>query len=247
VSPRIIVEGQRRRPAGTVVLIAMVVVIAMPLLFGLARNVTLPDLTGAHERVVALEVERDQLKGRLREIQVREGELKRQLSYLTHGKEIDKQACADARRSLVVAQGEAAKLREQLGFYRGLVAPETVRAGMRVQDFRILPGSEPGAFRFEVVLIQPLRRERLVSGALEVNFVGRGENGIPLNYLLSERLKGQGRLLFSFKQFQEFSGEFTLPISFRPQRILVTLAPEGRDIPKIEEEFDWAQVQENRQ
>ena len=55
-------------------------------------------------------------------------------------------------------------------------------------------------------------------------------------------LSGESNLVFSFKYFEEFGGEFRVPDGFRPTRAVVAVLPDG-GAPKLENEFDWAKIQ----
>src|SRR5690606_11397000 len=100
-----------------------------------------------------LEVEqlRNERRGLVRDLRAARDEVKRleeQAVYIQRSQEIDEQACSAVRESLTQLQAEVSDLREQLAFYRGIVAPEQSRAGVRVYEFKVEPGTEQGAFRY---------------------------------------------------------------------------------------------------
>jgi hypothetical protein len=61
---------------------------------------------------------------------------------------------------------------------------------------------------------------------------------------LRDAILGDRRnLVFSFKYFQEFSGEFRLPDNFKPVRVTVSVIPDGANQPRVEDVFDWSKIQ----
>jgi hypothetical protein len=245
VKPKIVVQGQPRRfKSLPVLLAAMGIAVAAPVLYGLAHNASLGALFGTRSHDVQAQSEREQSAAQLRELKTQNEQLKQEVADLSRGREIDRAACGSVQKSLSTEQQEAASLREQLAFYRGVVSPEALRSGLRVNDLKVLPGSSPGAWRYELILVQSARQERRASGRAEMRFIGR-DNAAQRSITLAELVpEAERRLLFSFRHFQEFDGEFRLPAGFAPQRAVVTLLPDGGDAQRIEEEFDWNKIQE---
>jgi cell division protein FtsB len=245
VKPRIVIQGQRRRSRSLpIVLAVMALAIAAPGIYGLARNAALHDFLRSRSDVAEVESERNELAKQLREIKAQLPQLRQEVTDLTRGRDIDRQACGDVQKTLAAEQQEAATLREQLAFYRGVVSPQTARAGLRVHDLRMLPGSAPGNYRYDLVLMQWARQERGVSGRVDLRFIGRdggAQRSLNLDELTAEGNRG---LLFSFRHFQEFTGEFKFPAGFAPQRAVVTLTTDSGSVPRVEQEFEWAQVLE---
>ena len=98
------------------------------------------------------------------------------------------------------------------------------------------------ATRYDLVLIQPVRSEKRVGGQAQVTIEGlRGGKKQTLK-LADLAVKDGGNLLFSFKYFEEFSGELRLPEGFRPLRAIVSLQPGGDARPAIEDEYEWAKI-----
>ena len=47
------------------------------------------------------------------------------------------------------------------------------------------------------------------------------------------------RLDFSFRYFQDIRADFSLPVLFEPEQVLVTVRPRGRGRDPVEATFDW--------
>lgn len=192
-----------------------------------------------------LREERRRLTRDLRVVQAELSEIKGRSTFEARSCEIDVQACEAMRGSVATLESQLAELREQLTFYRNVAAPEQeVRAGVRILRMTMRPAGEAGSWRYELVLVQPTRRDHTASGSWDLKLAGAlGKQMKTLG--LSELQAGRPTdKTFAFRSFQEFSGELTLPSGFLPSRLTVTLrAQDGRnETAEVEESFDWSRL-----
>ncbi|MEK6806033.1 MAG: DUF6776 family protein [Pseudomonadota bacterium] len=221
--------------AGSVALLAL----GAWVLYAYARATTVSDFERAQTERDQLLTERRQLTRDLRAARAEIATLRGETVYLQRSQEIDKQSSESVKGSLTSLQKELADLREQVAFYRGIVSPDASQAGVRVYEFKVRPGARVGSYRYDLVLIQSVRHDRRITGHVEVLLSGSGAGS---SLRLSDLVPAPS-LDFSFKYFQEFTGEFRLPTGFVPSRVLVQVLPEGGQ--KIEDDFDWAKIQTN--
>jgi len=212
-------------------------------LYSYTRATTVVDFERARTERDRLLEERRDLTGKLRESHAEVEKLKDQVVYLQRSQEIDQQACATVKTSLASLQEEVADLHEQVAFYRGIVSPDASRAGVRVYEFKVYPTPTPNVFRYDLVLIQSVRHDRRIAGRVEIRLQGLSNGQTQVRRLSELTLSGEQNLLFSFKYFEEFGGEFRLPEGFRPTRAVVAVLPDGGSVPKIEDEFEWSKIQ----
>ena len=212
-------------------------------LYSYTRATTVVDFEKAQTERDRLLEERRDLTGKLRESHAEVEKLKDQVVYLQRSQEIDQQACATVKTSLASLQEEVADLHEQVAFYRGIVSPDASRAGVRVYEFKVYPTPTPNVFRYDLVLIQSVRHDRRIAGRVEIRLQGVSNGQTQVRRLSELILSGEQNLLFSFKYFEEFGGEFRLPEGFRPTRAVVAVLPDGGSVPKIEDEFEWSKIQ----
>lgn len=217
--------------AGTVALLAL----GAWVLFAYARATTVTDFERAQTERDELLGERRQLTRDLRAAREEIDQLKEQTVYLQRSQEIDKQSSDSVKNSLMALQKESADLREQVAFYRGIVSPDASQAGVRVYEFKVSPTARAGRYRYDLVLIQSVRHDRRIAGRVEVTLRGGNSAALKLSELAPSQPLG-----FSFKYFQEFTGEFQLPAGFAPGRVLVEVLAEGGQ--KIEDDYDWAKI-----
>lgn len=211
-------------------------------LYRYTRATTVSDFQSARLEVESLRAERRELTQSLRASRAEADQLRDQVAYVERSQDIDSQACTSVRESLGKLQAEVSDLREQLAFYRGIVSPEQSKAGVRVYDLKVLPGTAPGVYKYDLVLIQSVRHDRRIGGKVVLQLDGT-QSGAKRRYSLDElAVGGTQSLLFSFKYFEEFSGEFRLPQGFAPATVTVALEPSVAGAPKVEDQFEWGKV-----
>ncbi len=224
--------------------IAFAIAIGGWLLYRYTRATTISDFQRAQLERDRLSEENQRLVRELRAARDEAHTNKDEAAFAQRSHDIDTQACAQVKASLMDLQAQAAGLREQLAFYRGIVAPDESGTGVRVYDFKVARDPKSSQYRFDLVLIQSVRHDKRIGG--QINVVIDGVHGGQRQSLkLSDIADGDARnLVFSFKYFQEFGGTFRLPEGFRPIRVAITVLPDGGGQPKIQDEYDWAKIQQ---
>ncbi len=177
----------------------------------------------------------------LRQVRSARRRLAEEAAYLTQSVAVEREACAGVTTSLVEQQEELSKLREQLAFYRGIVAPDEVSAGIQVHglDVRL---AERQVHEFRLTLTQAVRGGEVVRAKVKMSLEGlRADQRVSLPF--SELLVG-GDLgeVFEFRYYKELFGEFRLPRDLTPLRISVTLDPVRRGQKSITRTFAWTEL-----
>lgn len=234
---------RRHRPRLRLALIAVVTAVLALSGWGLysyTRHNAVADFEKATSERDRLLDERRSLTQQLRVAKADIGKLRDELAYAEQSKSIDGDACRSVRDTLAKLESESASLREQLAFYRGIVSPKEARAGVRVQDLKLRRVGN--GWRYELVLIQAIREESRIAGAVELSIEGV-QGAKPTQLALSDLItSGEKNLVFSFKYFEEFSGEFRLPAGFKPTRVVVTLKP-ANDRPSVVDQYNWSAIE----
>ena len=199
-----------------------------------------------------LEVERSKLESERRDlvrtIRQLKAEIKRQAEekvLLERGLEIDRESALQLKQSLEDMQRQLAAQEEQLAFYRGIVTPEQAKAGVRVYDFEVQDGGEPGLYLYDLILIQAVRHDKTVSGRVVVEIRGTQagtEKRIPLSTMM---LAEDKEMAYAFRYFQGFNGAFRLPKGFRPSGVHIKVQAKNRKT-EVVRDFQWNVVQQDR-
>jgi hypothetical protein len=131
--------------------------------------------------------------------------------------------------------------REELAFYRGIVAPADGSSGLKIQELSVTAGPASSEYRLRLVLVMAsARHDRSVSGSVSLALEG-AHDGNPVSYSLEELVGDSDAAIgFSFRYFQDFERELTLPAGFVPDRIMVEVNPKGRSAKVIRQAFEWS-------
>lgn len=199
----------------------------------------------ADSELAQLRQERRRLARELREARAELAELRGRSTFEARSREIDAQTCEAVSASVAGLEATVADLREEVAFYRNVAAPEQeVRAGVRVMRVQMRPTEDPRTWTYEMVLVQPTRRDRLAKGTYEIR-VG-GMQGKQMKTLEAAELQAPpaAERTFSFRSFEELTGQVHLPAGFSPSRLAVTLrVQDGKNpVAEVEDSFEWSRL-----
>ncbi len=172
------------------------------------------------------------------------GVLNEQIALLETHRDIDREAYKEVEASLTELQAKIQEQRDAIAFYRGIVSPADGNKGLRVQDLRLTRGKHEREYNIRLVLVQALKHDRKVSG--NVNLTIEGDlDGVEKTYRYAELLPDAtgAAWAFSFRYFQDFNRQITLPDGFTPERVNVEVESRTRSISSIEESFAWTTSQ----
>lgn len=189
-----------------------------------------------------LQEERILLAEQLNDEQQRTQDLRAKIAVLERAAQVDKQAYGSVEVSQKQIQDEMLELKEEVAFYRGIVAPTETASGLNIPSLQITEIGKPGVYRFKLVFTQMKSNHRLVKGYAKVVFEGV-KNGAQVQLSLKEVSGGAlDRLKLRFKYFQNNEGEIVLPKGFLPSRVLVELVPTGKKMTRLKKTFDWSDI-----
>lgn len=196
--------------------------------------------------IVQLREERKRLVRDLRQAREELDDLRGQSTFVARSCEIDSQACEALRTTVTGLESDLVGLRQQLALYRSIVSPDQPHTGLRVLQLALRPGAEVRHWIYDLVLVQPLQRNRLAEGTYLLVVEGL-EDGKLRSYPVHELEVGAAPdRAFAFRAFQEFSGELRLPPGFLPSRVTVTLSIDNGSAKSgtVEESHDWSRLVE---
>ena len=215
-------------------LAAFVLLAALLLSFLAGRHIAGGDPESAHH----LRVENKALQKELNTVR---GDLKVQ----HNGHEVDRRALEMLRRDLAAQKEQIADLEESLGFFRGLMAPDTLENGtISIRSPELVVGQRPGQISYRIVVLQEARKHELVKGRLSAEISGLFK-GQEVTYQLSELssdLEGP-EVVLDFRYFQSIEGELTIPEGFEPGVVTLHAQVSNPHDLNVQEQFPW-QIQE---
>jgi hypothetical protein len=183
-----------------------------------------------HEELVTL-------RAQLRDLEAQRSTLLSKLAVLQRSSEVESLASARMRQTLTGLEAEVMRLDKQLAFYKNIVAPSTMKPGLRVQDLQLSKAGPDGRYHYQLVLIQVRGDNRLAKGRVEFTVWGRqAERELGLS--LAD-MGARGPIRFSFKYFQRLEGDLVLPQGLTPSRIEVRVRPQTKRLEPIHRRFAW--------
>ena len=169
--------------------------------------------------------------------------LQGRVAILERSGEIDRKAAEEVQNDLGGLEQELQAAREEVEFYRGIVAPGDVQSGLHIHRFALKLDVVPGRYRYDLVLTQLKHNSRAVSGVVDWKVAGfiLGDPGeLSLKGITRPAVK---QLKFRFRYFQALSGLVTLPEGFEATKVTLTVKPAGnKKQGPVEQEFDWPGV-----
>ena len=166
--------------------------------------------------------------------------LRERVAILERSSQIDQQAAQDIKADLGQLEVELQAAREEVEFYRGIVAPGDVQPGLRIHRFNLRRGTLPGKYHYELVLTQLKHNDKYVTGTIDWKIAGLllGEPGeVALAGVTSPPVE---RLKFRFRYFQELAGTIILPVGFEAEAVTLTIKPGGKGKSEpVKGVYDW--------
>jgi hypothetical protein len=192
----------------------------------------------------AVRQERDGLRAELRRAERQRTELRERVALLERAAQVDQAAYAAVAHDLTALQDEILALRQELAFYRNVIAPPDARPGLRIQSVRLARAADERLYRYKVVLIQVTNNEQQVHGAVNLVISGTLEGNLAKLPLEQVSLSDGQELAFRFRYFQSLEGEFLLPEGYVPHSLQVQAVSEGGSQAVLEQTFDWPSLVE---
>lgn len=158
--------------------------------------------------------------------------------------EINRRALEMVRSEIASQKEQIADLEEGLSFYKGLMAPGELAAGLSLRTVEIVPREEPGRYAYRILVQQEARKHSLLKGELRVEVFGSRLDQ-EVSYSLAELSEevDQDAIALQFRYFQTVEGELTLPEGFEPHGIRLLASASKPQKTEVREQFDW-EVQE---
>ena len=190
-----------------------------------------------------LQQEQNRLKEKLYQNGRDNTELREKYAILERTSQVDKESYSGISENLKNLQNELLELKQEVAFYRGIVAPSEAASGLHITDLTVDPLDGESGFHFKLVLTQVIKNEYVVRGRVRL-FIEGLQAGQQKQLSLSEVSGGKIKddLTMHFKYFQNIEGDIVLPEGFVPSSVVVDLLPTGKGRTRIKKIFDWADI-----
>lgn len=138
------------------------------------------------------------------------------------------------RNELYQKERDLAEMKEQLYFYRRVIAPEDLQQGVAILSAHLEKPAADGRFPFELVLRQGARKDKMARGSVHLRMAGTLDGAgrrLPMNDFY------EGERQFAFKYFQRIKGRISVPEHFVPAKVEVEVSAEKAD--PVVRQFRW--------
>lgn len=211
---------------------ALLLLLALYLLFEIGRYRAGYDVRAAASEHSRLEDRIDALEKANRDLRV-------QLAALDTARIGQVREREEMGRSIGDLQAQAARQAQQLAFYQGIVGKDATAADVHIQQLQIEHGATPQQFHLKLTLTRNGKPNSADSGVLVLRTEGRKDGqdaSLPLNALGDP---GPNELPYSFRYFENFDREITIPPGFEPERLAVEVRSNRRGTAPVKRVFLW--------
>jgi hypothetical protein len=166
--------------------------------------------------------------------------LRERVAILERSSQIDRQAAEQVQNELGDLQEELQAARDEIEFYRGIVAPGDGKPGLRIHRFTLSAEGQSRDFDYDLVLTQLKRNDRYVTGQVGWTISGRREGESEELDLAAVTETGVAHLDFRFRYFQRLTGVISLPEGFQAEEVALSIKTTGKNAPEpLLQVFDW--------
>ena len=126
-------------------------------------------------------------------------------------------------------------LKEQVYFYKSVIAPEELKGGLSIFSVAVLEPVSDGQYPVEIVLRKMDKKTAIVKGHIKISVYGSQHDEYT-------NLTGldKGNIKFSFKYFQKIRGAISLPEGFVPNQLEVVVV--SNNFKAFEQKFSWKDI-----
>jgi hypothetical protein len=193
-----------------------------------------PELEAKKVRIRALRAEVKELGLRVESSRVRQKMAERQVEVLRQANNLLRQEESNRQAEMQRLQGEVA-------FYQRLAGTSGSQEGLAVYELELQPTASRQVYRFVLTLTQNLRRSALISGTASIELEGTRDNKPVILKWKDLSANNTARPEFRFKYFQQLDGYLTIPATFQPERVQVSLNAKGSK-KSLGRNFSWSEL-----
>jgi len=165
--------------------------------------------------------------------------LKRELADLRLARKVDDGTGAQLRQTIKNLRDQTGEIKEELSFYRGLMAPSENQKGLRIEKLSLDESVDANRVEFRLMLTQITDRRDWVQGEVNIDVIGQSKGEEQVLSLTDFGLEAAYPLSFRFRYFQDFTGVMTMPPAFIPEEVLVTAESSGKKGKRLQRRFSW--------
>lgn len=169
-------------------------------------------------------------------------DLKREVRRQERFSEVDQRSRVESQKQIAALQSDIAELKQELAFYRGILASTKAKTGPQVQGLQIRKSGDNGRYIYRLVLTHVSKDDKVTKGNVKVVIEG-SSGGTPSRLALAKIAEpGSDDMSFSFKHFRRLEGTLKMPDGFVPEQIQVEIHEGRRKQPTFTKTYDWSKI-----
>jgi hypothetical protein len=181
------------------------------------------------------------LEARAHRTALRNAQLQDQIQGLQQQQQTNATALGALKATLASRDSEVQKLKQEQAFYARLIGIDGDRSGLGVHSIALTPVAGTDAWNFVATLVNTAEDADAARGTLTLAVEGvRSGKLVTMAWPALAGAGGKDGVPFGFKFFQQVRGSLVLPEGFVPNRVTVTLHPQGGD--EITRKLDWKEA-----
>jgi hypothetical protein len=191
---------------------------------------------------LAVSQQRSQLELRIEELEKTNRELRTKMAELDTIRIGRNQERAELARTIGELQAQVARQQQDLAFYRGIVTQggnSNATIGVKIHQLRISAAEDTGAYRVRLTIMQSMRPDEPVGGAVTLRVEGDSQ-GSATSLDLATLTKGKSRELpFNFRFLENFDQQIAIPDGFRPEKLTVEVRSDRKGVTPLTQSYLW--------
>jgi hypothetical protein len=158
-----------------------------------------------------------------------------QLALAERQLQVERATRSNAVKEMALLQDEIMQLKEDVAFYKGILAERGGTGVLRIQGVKISRTGNPAEYRYEINLEQTGSRAKAIRGSLHLALQGI-QDGQNVSRIVD--LDGQqAGMMVNFKKYRQVQGVFSIPQSMQAKSLLVEFVEAGVTRPSLSQAF----------
>jgi hypothetical protein len=188
---------------------------------------------------LAVSQERTELETRIADLERINRELRTKMAELDTIRIGRNQERAELARTIGDLQAQVARQQQDLAFYRGIVTQGTSTLGVKIHQLRISATEEPNRFRVRLTIMQSVRPDEPVVGAVTMRLEGDAQGSASSLDLATLTRGKQQELPFNFRFLENFDEQIAIPDGFRPEKLTVEVRSNRKGVTPLTQSYLW--------
>jgi hypothetical protein len=180
-----------------------------------------------------------QMKFNLAQKQAENNSLAQQLAMNTQQVLLQEETLLNLRAYVEGLQSEHASMIQDANIYQSIMQDKSKTSNLTIRKFKLYATPNNKTVRYSLILSKIGVSDDIANGNVDLAVHGKlGDKllSLPVKHF---NLPEENSLNYNFKQFQELSGELSIPDNFIPTHVSVRVHPEGTSKAALEEWFNW--------